>query len=389
MRGSIQRRGKNLWRLVFDLERDQTGRRRQKVVSFKGTRHDAEREVARLIVEIQHGGFIDPGKLTVAEYLERWLSDHAALRTSPKSFERYCEICRQHIIPALGSRRITKLHSMHIQTYYAEALKSGRLNGNGGLSKRTVQHIHRILRMALQQAVRSQILARNPTDAVDPPKPERKEIIALDEEHIGALLEAAFGKSIYVPILLAVTTGLRRSEVLALRWCDVDLSRATLAVRQSLEQTKSGLRFKSPKTERSKRAIALPSITVDALRLHRLEQAELKLKLGIGWDETGLVCARYDGEPRSPHAFSRAFARFVEKIDIPHITFHGLRHSHATQMLRHGIHPKVAQERLGHSTIATTMDLYSHVDRSMQEDAAIRIDGAIRTVMGKRSENSD
>jgi integrase len=151
---------------------------------------------------------------------------------------------------------------------------------------------------------------------------------------------------------------MRRGEVLGLRWQDVDLDRGVLSVVQALEETKDGLRFKAPKTKHSRRKVTLPGITVEALRRHKVEQARLRLQLGLGRDDNALVCPRIDGKPRSPRAFTKEFTRLAAKADIPPITFHGLRHSHATQLLQAGVHPKVAQERLGHSTIATTMDLY-------------------------------
>ena len=177
--------------------------------------------------------------------------------------------------------------------------------------------------------------------------------------------------------------------MLALRWKDIDLERGSLSVARSLEQTKSGLHFKQPKTKKSRRSVTLPPITVEALRLHKAEQAMLRLRLGLGRDKNGLVCSRYDGEPRSPRAFSKEFDRFIRALDITRITLHGLRHTHATQLLEAGIHPKVVQERLGHSTIATTMDLYSHVTESMQEDAAARIDLSLRVAIGKQNGNEN
>ncbi len=389
MRGSIQKRGKGSWRLVFDLERDHTGKRRQKVVSFKGNRKSAEAELRRLLSTHENGGFVEPGKLLVKEFLEQWLADHGTLKVSAKTAERYAEICRQHLIPALGHHKLSKLHALHIQASYTEAINSGRRDGKGGLSPRTVLQHHRVLRMALQRAVKFELIARNPADAVDAPRFEKKKMVVLDEAQVATLLNGAQGTSLYVPTLLAATTGMRRGEILALRWSALDLERGTVAVVQSLEQRIGGLHFKEPKTERGKRSITLPSVTIEALRQHKARQARQRLQLGLGRDDNGLVCARYDGEPRSPQSLTREFKGLVAKLDIPRITFHGLRHSHATQLLRAGIHPKVAQERLGHSTIATTMDLYSHVTESMQEDAAARVDAALRAAIGKQKSNKN
>ncbi len=383
MRGSIQPRGKGVWRLVFDLERDHTGRRRQRVITFEGNRSDAEAELTQQLAKAKNGGFVEPHNLTVAEYLEHWLDNYAAPATAPKTLERYAEICRKHLAPAFGANRLMKLTPMQIQAYYVEAQKTGRRDGRGGLSARTVLHHHRVFKQALRHAIRWRLLTSNPADAVEPPKPEAREIKVLDEQQTAKLLDGAEGTTLFMPILLAVTTGLRRGEVLALRWTDVDLDRGVLSVMQTLEETRDGLRFKAPKTKGSRRVVTLPAVTVEALRRHKVEQAQLRLRIGLGREENGLVCPRQEGQPRSPCAFTKEFSRLVAKLNIPHITFHGLRHSHATQLLRAGIHPKVAQERLGHSTIVTTMDLYSHVTESMQEDAAIRIDAGLRAAISK------
>ena len=391
MRGSIQKRSKYSWRLVYDVGRDHSGNRRQKAVTFKGSKREAEKELARLITEFENGGFVEPHKLTVADFLEYWLKSHAAARVSAKTLERYTEICRKHLIPALGSHLLTKLNSMHIQEYYAIAEKSGRLTGGGGgLSARTILHHHRVLRRALKQAATATppLIKINPTDGVAAPTPSAHDITVLDEDETAILLESARGHTLFIPIFVAATTGLRRGEVLALRWRDVDLERGSLSVVHSLEQTKEGLRFKPPKTKKSRRAVTLPPIAVEALQQHKAEQARVRLKLGLGRDDNGLVCSRYDGAPRSPRAFSKEFDRFIRKLEITRVTFHELRHSHATQLLEAGIHPKVVQERLGHSTIATTMDLYSHVTATMQENAAACVDVALRAAFSKQKGNA-
>jgi integrase len=227
MRGSIQKRGKQSWRLVFDLERDQTGKRRQKTVTFQGAKRDAEAELSRILSEIKNGGFVNPGNITVSDYLVRWL-EHAATKTSTKTHERYEEIVNLGIIPYIGAMKLAKLRPIHVQNLYAEALKSGRANNRGGLSARTVLHHHRILSQALKQAVKWQLLPNNPLDAVDPPKAERKEMLALDEDQTAILIEKTRDTALYIPVFLAVTTGMRRGEILALRWSDIDLNGAFL-----------------------------------------------------------------------------------------------------------------------------------------------------------------
>ena len=211
------------------------------------------------------------------------------------------------------------------------------------------------------------------------PKVERKEMVTWAPEQSAQSLESIKHTRTYWPVLVALATGMRRGEVLALRWKHVDLDRGTLRVMQSLEQTKNGLRFKDTKTSKV-RAIALPAYSVEELRRLKRQQAEELLALGIRQTGDTLVCCRADGEPLQPRSLTHQFAKLGKDMkDLPRLRFHDLRHTHATQLLASGVHPKVAQERLGHSTITTTMDIYSHVTPTMQADAAARLDAAYQT----------
>jgi integrase len=232
-----------------------------------------------------------------------------------------------------------------------------------------------------------QLLPRNPADAVEPPRPARKEMAALDEKQTASLLQLARDTPLSIPILLAVTTGLRRGELLALRWEDLDLQAATLAVRRTLEQTHGALTFKQPKTPKSRRVVAVPRLTIDALRSHRSEQAKNRLLLGAAYQDDGLICAKPDGRPVDPRSVSHAFAALIRRSGLRRVRFHDRRHSHATQLLAQGIHPKVVSERLGHSTVGITLDVYSHVLPSMQEEAARRIDVALCAALNGEDQN--
>ena len=223
-------------------------------------------------------------------------------------------------------------------------------------------------------------MARNPADAFRKrlPKVERHEMATLSAEQSAQLLEGLRHSQLYWPVLIALSTGMRRGEILALRWKNVDLDQGLVRVVESLEQTKAKLRFKAPKTEKA-RAVTLPAFAIDDLRRHRHEQAEQLLPLGVRQTGETLVCARQDGEPLQPHSLTHQFRRFLGGLkDLPRLRFHDLRHTHATLLLLAGEHPKVAQERLGHATITTTLDLYSHVTRTMQQDAAGRLDAVFR-----------
>lgn len=377
MKGHIRKRGKGSWSIVLDIGRDTTGKRRQKWHSVKGTKRDAEQEMARLISEIYTGGYVEPSRLTVADYMRKWLQD-AAARVAPKTLERYQGIMEGHVIPALGNVLLSKLKPLHIQSFYAKALADGRKDGKGGLSSQSVLHFHRVLHKALEQAVKWQLLVRNPADAVQPPRPQRQHMAALDENEISALLKSLDGNRLYLPVALAVATGLRRGELLALRWQDIDLESAQLTVARSLEQTKGNLNFKAPKTDRSRRRIALPQVIVRLLRAHKAKQAQWRLKLGPIYQDQNLVLARDDGAPWPPDNFSTAFADHIRRHPkLAKVRFHDLRHTHATQLLKQGVHPKIVSERLGHSNISITLDTYSHVLPGMQEQAIAALDASL------------
>jgi len=233
--------------------------------------------------------------------------------------------------------------------------------------------------------VRLQVLARNPADAVDPPRPRPVEMAALDVADTARLLGAAAGSRLYLPVLLAVATGLRRGELLALRWKDLDLGGGALAVCQAMELTRAGIAFKEPKTRRSRRRVTLPALVVDVLRAHRREQVVERLGAGPAYRDLDLVLPGPGGEPWNPRYFGKSFASLVERSGVPRVRFHDLRHTHASQLLLEGVHPKVVSERLGHASVAITLDRYSHVLPGLQEDAAARIDRALRAGLGMAS----
>jgi integrase len=337
---------------------------------------------------VDTGDHVDPNRITVREWLATWL-DTVRQEIARKTHERYAEFVRHFLVPALGNLPLAKLTALAIQVAYNGWATGGRRDGKpGGLSPLTRRHIHRVLSAALGRAVEQLLIARNPCDAFRKrlPKVERKEMAVLSADQSTQLLAALRHTRVYWPVLIALATGMRRGEILALRWRNVDLDRGSLRVVESMEQTTAGLRAKAPKSEKG-RAITLPAFAVDELRRLKREQAEELLKLGVRQTGDTLLCARADGEPMQPRSLTHEFTRLVARIkDIPRVRFHDLRHAHATQLLLASVHPKVVQERLGHSTISITLDLYSHVAPSMQEDAAAKIDAVFRGAeMGGKS----
>jgi integrase len=362
-----------------------TGGRRIATVTMRGDRKAAETELRRLLRMRDTGEHVEPNRLTVRQWLSKWLETVRG-EISPKSHERYGEIVNGFLIPALGGLPLAKLAASDIQKAYSCWSTGGRRDGKpGGLSPLTRRYIHVILRSALARAVELQLLARNPAEAFKKrlPKIERKEMVTLSADESHFFLETIKESRTYWPVLVALATGMRRGEILALRWKNIDLNRGIVRVVQSLEQTKTGVRFKDTKTGRD-RAITLPAFAVDELCRLKCSQAEELLKLGIRQTGETLAVCRVDGEALQPRSLTDQFGKLRRRFkDLPRIRFHDTRHSHATQLLSDGVHPKVAQERLGHSTITTTMDLYSHVTETMQADAAGRLDAAFRVVKSR------
>ena len=367
-RGTITSRSPGSYRIRYSLGRDPvTAKRRFGTATVRGARKQAEKELVRLLRTVDTGEHVDPTRITTGEWLRLWV-DAVKTEVSPKTHERYAEIVRCYLLPTIGSVQLQRLTPTDIQRGYN--------NFGRKPSPRTRRHIHRILKSALARAIEQQALARNPATNLRLPKVEKQPITALTVEQTKLLLKTIAHTTTYWPTLIAVATGMRRGEILALRWKNVDLDAGVVRVVGSLEQTKAGLRFKSTKTEKA-RAVTLPSFALNELRAWRRIQAERLLNVGVRQSGSTLVCCREDGDPKQPESLTHEFTYLVGRIkDFPRVRFHDLRHSHATQLLATGVHPKIVQERLGHSTITTTMDLYSHVSETMQSDATARLDQA-------------
>jgi integrase len=389
----IRERSPGAFELRYSLGVDSaTGRRRIATTTVRGARKEAEKELRRLLRAVDTGDHIGPTRITVRAWLVMWL-DAIRQEVSPKTWERYTELVEGFLVPALGYMRLAQLSPTHIQAAYNGWATGGRRDGKpGGLSPQTRRHLHRVLTGALNRAVEQQLIARNPAEALSRrlARVERTEMATLSAEQASRLLDAIRHNRIYWPVLLALATGARRGEILALRWRHVDLDRGVISIMQSLEETKSGLRFKSPKNERT-RAVPLPAFAVAELRRHRVEEAGELLALGIRQDDNTLLCRRLDPFNKDDfldpvaamngHAVGREYRRVFRGLkdrDIPYVRYHDLRHSHATQLLVAGVHAKVVQERLGHSNIVITLNTYSHVIKTMQEDAATKLDKAFR-----------
>jgi integrase len=376
MRGHITKRGKNSYSVAISLGKDPvTGKYKQQWVSVKGTKKDAEKRLGELLHQLDTGTFMKPGKTTLGEYLERWLKDYVVPNLAPKTAEGYEHIIRRHLVPALGGIPLTQLKPENLQRYYAEKLSKGRCDGEGALSPRTVRHHHVTLHGALESAVKWGLLSRNPADGVSPPRYQRPECHTLSEDDVHTFLEAARQTPYFALFYTALYSGMRRSELLALRWSDIDLLLCQIYVTRTLHHLRDGnVVFRAPKTAKGRRMIALSPSAVSILREHKEKQKLDRAMLGIPLKDDDLVFSDLEGRPLLPDTVTHAWIKLVRRIGLKGIRLHDARHSHASLMLKAGTHPKIVQERLGHASIQITLDTYSHVAPGLQEAAAESFD---------------
>lgn len=369
MRGHIKQRSKGSYTLVIDLDKTD-GKRRQKWLTVKGTRKQAEKRLSEVLYQLDTGQYLEPDKATLAEFLNRWQTDYVRVNLSPRSAEGYADIIRAHFIPALGNIPLSQLKPEHLQRYYADKLDKG-------LSAQTIRHHHTLLHKALQTALEWNLLNRNIADAVRPPRVHKKEMQVWNEREIMQFLEAARDTYYYEIFYLALFTGLRRSELLALRWSDIDMLLGEIHVNRSIHILKGGIPyFKAPKTAAGRRTVALPPSASLVMQKYREKKEAESIMLNIPIKDDDLVFNNL-GKPVLPLTVSHAWSKLVKKTGLKPIRLHDARHSHASLMLKQGIHPKVVQERLGHSSITITLDVYSHVVPGLQEKAALRFDEAL------------
>lgn len=374
MRGHIRRRGSNgRWAVVVDVGHAENGRRKQRWHSGFGTKRDASRALTEILNRLALGEYIEPSRQNLAAFLREWL-DAARTTLRPGTWQSYKTNVDAYIVPRLGMTPLQSLTPAMLTAFYGDLLRGGRRSREGGLSPRTVRFTHQILRKALSEAVRWGRLARNPADQATPPRQNTPEMKTWSAGELRRFLEHVEGDRLYAAWLLAATTGLRRGELLGLRWKDVDLEAGRLSVTQALLSVRNRLSVSPPKTAKSRRSVALDARTVAALQAHRKAQLEERLAFGGDWPDHDLVFTREDGEPIHPDRFSRDwFRQYVRAAGLPLIRFHDLRHTHATLALQAGIHPKVVSERLGHATVSITLDTYSHAIPALQEEAAAKV----------------
>ncbi len=351
-------------------------RRKRRWHSGYDRKRDATEALAKLVTDVHAGAYVEPSRETFGEYLTRWLPTiRATVRANTYNAYRSC--VDVHLVPGLGSVPLRQLDRATFSTFYDDLARTGRKDGRGGLSPRSIRAIHVTAHKALRDAVRDRLLVRNPTEDASVPVNVRSATPSWTADQVSTFLDSVKGDRLHAAYMTLATTGLRRSELLGLRWADIDLDGATLAVRQVVALDGYTPFFAEPKTARSRRVVALDPGTVRALRSHRVAQLEERVKAGPAWTSRDLVFCREDGEILHPQTLSQKFDRAAKRAKLPPIGIHGLRHSCASLGLAAGLPLVIMSERLGHSSIAITGDVYSHSLPSQHQAAADAIAGLI------------
>lgn len=388
MHGHITKKDGN-WYVV--LEHDRVGReqRKRRWISVRkelglnkpATKTQAQALLVQKLRELQTGTYVEPNDMTVAQLMDKWLEVYARPNLRETTYSTHLAYINNHIKPEIGYIQLSKLRPLHLQQLYAKKLKGGRADGGeGGLSGNSIRYIHKLLNKALAAAVTWELVARNVAEAATPPKISAPERQAWTAEQVNRYLRHIKEHRLYPLYYLALSTGMRRGELLGLRWQDIHWDDKSLSVNQSLVVAGGKIRISSTKTESSRRSISLSPTELSTLRAHRKRQLEEMMILGVSNWSQELVFVSEVGTPLNPRNLLRQFQTTSKQAGVPIIPFHALRHTCATLMLQSGIHPKVVAERLGHSRISTTLDIYSHVMPNMQMEAALALENMLKTI---------
>lgn len=378
MAGWVERRGEHTWRLNAPGGTGPDGERKihRKVVKAPSERA-AKKLLAEFVAQVQKGVYIEPSKLTLGDLAERWLKDGKP-DLAPKTRHRYREIL-DRAIAVMGHLKLEQVKPLHLVEFYNNLREEGvrKDRRKGRLSERTVLHHHRVLCAMFNDAVRWGLIASNPAGKVDAPKPKKAQVAYYDEKQTAALLAALDTAPLQfkAAVLLEIATGLRRGELMGLEWQDVDFDAGTIEVcRASQYLPRKGVFTKDPKTETSKRTIAVPTSVMAVLKQHKAAQAEHRLKVGDLWEGSNRLFTTWRGGPMHPDTITKWFPKFIRDHKLPPITVLGLRHTSATLLIAEGVPLKSVSSRLGHSNINTTANTYAHALRSVDRDAAAKMD---------------
>ena len=376
MRGYTAKKGNRYYAVIYEGVDPATGKERRRWYAAGPWKADADKLVTELVKRRHDGGYRTPDKISLGAYLtDKWLTAQRS-QLKHSTFDSYRRTIELHVLPTLGEVQLSRLQPEDLDALYARLLDSGRRNGaGGGLSPASVRYVHRILRKALNDALRKGTITRNPAATADPPRrsgedPSEQEMRVWTAAQLQSFLSLIGSHRLAPAYVLAAHTGMRRGEVLGLRWSDVDLANSRISVRQSVITVAYQLRISDVKTGTGRRTIDIDDPVVAQLQAWRKRQAEERLLVGPAFEDHGLVFARPDGRPIHPESFSRTFDRVVGRSDLPVIRPHDLRHTHASLLLQAGVPVKVVSERLGHASPGFTLNVYQHVIPGMQAEAA-------------------
>ncbi len=371
MKGHIRERSPGRWAIVLDLTDPQTGKRKRRWHAVKGGKREAQKECARLIASIGQGSYVALDRSTVADFVRGRVTQwEAAGAITARTAQRYRQLVENQIAPHLGSKSLQKVTRLDIEAWHTTLR-------NGGLAARTIGHAHRTLGKALSDAEKDGLVIKNICKVQKAPKVAESEMVIVQD--VPGLVDKLRGSRLYVQAVVALFTGMRLGEVLALREQRVNLESGVIEVREALEETQAhGIRFKAAKTKAGRRNITLPTIVVEALREHRRELLETRMKLGIGkLKPEDLLFGNLEGRPLRPSTVSSDWGELAERIGMPEITFHALRHTHASQLIASGVDIVTISKRLGHAKPNVTLAIYAHMFTTDDSKAAAAIDAAV------------
>ncbi|MFR1646775.1 MAG: tyrosine recombinase XerC [Clostridia bacterium] len=375
MAGSIEKRGKNSYRLTVSEGFDLNGKPMIHRKTVHGTKKDAEVELAKFVTEVQNGLVIDGKSLKFSEFTEIWKRDYGSKELAPSTYKRYCRMLETRLLPYFGHFYINKIKPTDIMKFYDLLEKDTQLvrkKGNNGsktkkpLSGKTILEHHRLLRAMLHKAVYWQLIVANPAERVQPPKARKPKRRSYDDEQTKILLEnlellSSEDTKYKVAIILTVFTGVRLGELMGLEWQDVDFKNGIISINRSSQYLSDMVVFtKVPKTESSIREIAIPEFIISLLEEYKLWYEEQKSIYGELWTNSDRLFVQADGKPMHPSTISKWFVKYVGQIGLPVINFHGLRHTNASLLVAQNVDIAVISARLGHAQISTTLDFYVH-----------------------------
>lgn len=382
MAGSIEKRGKDKYRLTVSIGSGENRKRYRRTVECK-TKTQAEKELAKFVAEIEGDNFIEPSKVTFEAFTQKWLENYVRPNLAPKTVYEYERLLDLRILPTFKDMQLNKIKPIHIMEFY-KLLQRGdmRRDGQKGkISNSTIMHYHRLLRKMFNDAIKWQLITDNPVNRIDPPKPKKPRTDYYDEEEIKELLEALKEEDVkyQAAVMITISAGLRIGELMGLKWKHIDFKNSTIEIEQASQYLPGeGTFTKDPKNESSNRIISMPRPTMRILKIHETNEKEKMLKCGELWEggnfKDSFILTQWNGNPMYPGTPSKWFSNFIKRKGLKKITFHQLRHTSATMLIHAGLNIRALSARLGHSNTSTTLNIYSHALKSADEVAAEKME---------------